>query len=83
MREKSPNWIQKGNWVNTEQLILSVGTILLAARAFGWIFQRIGQPRVVGEMTAGIVLGPSFFGRFFPGALPISSPHRPCLRSRL
>jgi Kef-type K+ transport system membrane component KefB len=54
--------------VKTEQLILSVGTILLAARALGWIFQRIGQPRVVGEMTAGIVLGPSLFGRFFPGA---------------
>jgi Kef-type K+ transport system membrane component KefB len=63
--------------VNTEQLILSVGTILLAARALGWIFQRIGQPRVVGEMTAGIILGPSLFGRFFPGAFahifPLSS----------
>jgi Kef-type K+ transport system membrane component KefB len=54
--------------VNTEQLILSVGTILLAARALGWIFRRIGQPRVVGEMTAGIILGPSLLGRFFPGA---------------
>jgi Kef-type K+ transport system membrane component KefB len=54
--------------VNTEQLILSVGAILLAARALGWAFQRIGQPRVVGEMTAGIVLGPSLLGRFFPGA---------------
>ena len=54
--------------VNTEQLILSIGTILLTARAFGWIFQRIGQPRVVGEMTAGIALGPSLFGQFFPGA---------------
>ena len=55
--------------MNTEQQILSVGTILLAARALGWIFQRIGQPRVVGEMTAGIILGPSLLGRFFPGAL--------------
>jgi Kef-type K+ transport system membrane component KefB len=54
--------------VKTEQLILSVGTILLAARMFGWAFQRIGQPRVVGEMTAGIFLGPSLFGRFLPGA---------------
>ena len=54
--------------MNTEQLILSVGTILLSARALGWIFQRIGQPRVVGEMTAGIILGPSLLGRFFPGA---------------
>jgi Kef-type K+ transport system membrane component KefB len=54
--------------VKTEQLILSVGTILLAARLFGWFFQYLGQPSVVGEMTAGIVLGPSLFGRFFPDA---------------
>jgi Kef-type K+ transport system membrane component KefB len=45
-----------------------VGAILLAARALGWAFQRIGQPHVVGEMIAGIVLGPSLLGRFFPGA---------------
>jgi len=54
--------------VNAEQLILSLGAILLATRLFGWLFQRIGQPRVVGEMTAGIVLGPSLLGRFFPAA---------------
>ena len=54
--------------MNIEQLILSVGTILVATHALGWIFQRIGQPRVVGEMCAGIVLGPSLLGRFFPGA---------------
>jgi len=36
------------------------------ARVVGWIFQRVGQPRVIGEMTAGILLGPSVFGRFFP-----------------
>jgi Kef-type K+ transport system membrane component KefB len=54
--------------VKTEQLIVSIGTILLVARLFGWAFQRIGQPRVVGEMTAGIFLGPSLFGRFLPDA---------------
>ena len=54
--------------MSTEQLILSVGAILLAARLLGWIFQRLGQPRVVGEMAAGIALGPSLLGRFFPGA---------------
>jgi len=52
--------------VSLERLILSVGAILLAARALGWAFQRIGQPHVVGEMTAGIVLGPSLLGRLFP-----------------
>jgi Kef-type K+ transport system membrane component KefB len=60
--------------VRTEQLIFSIGTILLAARVFGWIFQHIQQPRVVGEMTAGIVLGPSLLGRFFPGAFAFVFP---------
>jgi Kef-type K+ transport system membrane component KefB len=60
--------------VNTQQLILSIGVILLAARLFGWIFHLIGQPRVVGEMTAGILLGPSVFGRFFPGAFAHAFP---------
>jgi hypothetical protein len=60
--------------VKTEQLILSIGTILLAARMFGWAFQRIGQPRVVGEMTAGILLGPSLFGRILPGAFAFVFP---------
>ena len=54
--------------MNTEQVILSIAVILLAARTLGWVFHRIGQPRVVGEMTAGIALGPSLLGRFFPGA---------------
>ena len=54
--------------MNAEQFILSIGIILLATRVLGWIFQRIGQPRVVGEMIAGIMLGPSLFGRYFPRA---------------
>ena len=44
------------------QLIVIIG----AARIFGWIFRRIGQPQVCGEIAAGLILGPSFFGRFFP-----------------
>jgi len=54
--------------VGSEQLIISIGAILLAARLFGLGFQYIGQPRVVGEMTAGIVLGPSVLGLFFHSA---------------
>ena len=54
--------------MSIDQLILSVGAILLAARLLGWIFQCLGQPRVVGEMAAGIALGPSLLGRFFPAA---------------
>jgi Kef-type K+ transport system membrane component KefB len=54
--------------VEINQLIGALGAILLMARVIGWIFQRVGQPRVIGEMTAGILLGPSVFGRFFPNA---------------
>lgn len=54
--------------MNFDQLIVALGAILLMARVVGWIFQRMGQPRVIGEMTAGILLGPSVFGRFFPNA---------------
>lgn len=40
---------------------------MAAAMAFGRLFQRFGQPRVVGEMVAGIALGPSLFGLLAPG----------------
>lgn len=54
--------------MSTEQLIISIGAILLAARLFGFVARLIGQPRVVGEMVAGIVLGPSVLGALFPSA---------------
>jgi Kef-type K+ transport system membrane component KefB len=47
-------------------LIAQMITIILVARLFGWICQKIGQPSVVGEMIAGIVLGPSLIGMYFP-----------------
>src|SRR4051812_29637930 len=50
------------------QLLVSTGAIVLATRIFGWLFERIGQPCVLGEMTAGIVFGPSLLGYFFPSA---------------
>jgi Kef-type K+ transport system membrane component KefB len=46
------------------QLVLLIGT----ARIMGGLFQRMGQPAVVGELLAGIVLGPTIFGRVAPGA---------------
>lgn len=49
-------------------LILQIGTILLVARVVGWIFRRFHQPQVVGEMVAGILLGPSLLGWVAPGA---------------
>jgi Kef-type K+ transport system membrane component KefB len=40
--------------------------ILLVCRVVGALAQRLGQPQVVGEMIAGVFLGPSLFGFFFP-----------------
>lgn len=51
----------------TAVLVLQFAVILTAAHAAGWLFRRfLGQPRVVGEMTAGILLGPSLFGLLAP-----------------
>ena len=43
-------------------LILQLGIILSVSSAVGWAFTRGGQPAVLGEMMAGILLGPSLFG---------------------
>lgn len=48
-------------------LLLQIITILLACRLCGWMFQKIGQPTVIGEIVAGIVLGPSILGHLAPG----------------
>ncbi|WP_445453655.1 cation:proton antiporter domain-containing protein [Flavobacterium sp. 25HG05S-40] len=47
-------------------LLFQIITIVLVARIFGWIFRKIGQPSVIGEIIAGIALGPSLFGLYFP-----------------
>jgi Kef-type K+ transport system membrane component KefB/nucleotide-binding universal stress UspA family protein len=42
--------------------------LLVVARGAGHLFRRVGQPAVVGELGAGLLIGPSVFGRFLPGA---------------
>ena len=49
-------------------LLMQLIVIILAARALGAVFLRIGQPAVVGEMVAGILLGPSLLGLVLPQA---------------
>lgn len=48
------------------QLLIQFVVLLLTARVFGEIAQRIGQPSVVGEILAGIILGPSLLSGIFP-----------------
>src|SRR5690606_2334101 len=47
-------------------LLVQIIVIILVARLFGWLFKKIGQPSVIGEIIAGIILGPSFLGIYFP-----------------
>jgi len=49
-------------------LLMQMIVIILAARALGAVFRRIGQPAVTGEMVAGILLGPSLLGGIAPEA---------------
>jgi Kef-type K+ transport system membrane component KefB len=47
-------------------LVLQVAVVLTACRVTGALFRKFQQPRVVGEMFAGIMLGPSFLGWIAP-----------------
>jgi Kef-type K+ transport system membrane component KefB len=49
-------------------LLIQVIVIVVAARLAGALFHRIGQPPVIGEMVAGILLGPSLLGLLWPEA---------------
>lgn len=47
-------------------VLLALVVIIVAARLVGILFRRLGQPPVIGEIVAGILLGPSLLGRVFP-----------------
>jgi Kef-type K+ transport system membrane component KefB len=56
------------------RVLIALVTIMVTARILGVAFQRIGQPRVIGEVVAGIVLGPSLLGRISPHAMEFLLP---------
>jgi Kef-type K+ transport system membrane component KefB len=61
-------------------VLIALAAVLIAGRIVGFFFRAIGQPPVIGEVVAGIFLGPSVLGRVWPeGAafiLPASvAPH--------
>jgi Kef-type K+ transport system membrane component KefB len=47
-------------------LLLQIVTILVVGRFMGYLFRKIKQPAVIGEMAAGILMGASFLGYYFP-----------------
>jgi Kef-type K+ transport system membrane component KefB len=50
------------------RLMLAIAAVIIAARLFGAAMGRIAQPRVMGEVLGGILLGPSLLGQIAPGA---------------
>jgi K+:H+ antiporter len=50
-------------------LCADLAIIIGSARVFGWLFGKVGQPPVVGEILAGVILGPTLLGRLYPGAM--------------
>jgi Kef-type K+ transport system membrane component KefB len=55
--------------VSVAQFLLLLAVILIAAKVLGELAERIGQPAVVGELLAGVILGPSVIG-FVDPTLP-------------
>ena len=62
--------VSPGSVSETEKLVsftlIELVAILIGARLAGNVARWLGQPRVVGEIVGGLVLGPSLFGRLFP-----------------
>ncbi len=52
--------------LSTGILLLQVLTIIVVSRLFGLVFKKMGQPMVIGEIIAGIALGPSLLGLYLP-----------------
>jgi Kef-type K+ transport system membrane component KefB len=44
------------------RVLLAVAVVIAVSRGLGWAVAKLGQPRVLGEILAGIVLGPSVVG---------------------
>ena len=47
-------------------LLLQIIVIIAFARMMGYVFRKLGQPAVIGEIIAGIILGPSIMGMYLP-----------------
>ncbi len=50
----------------TSQIFIQLIIILIVVQVFGYLCQFIGQPRVIGELLAGLALGPTLLGAFLP-----------------
>ena len=63
-------------------LIVQILLLIAVGRGLGEIMQRIGQPSVVGELLAGLILGPSLFGWLWSAAQNAIFPAAPVIGRR-
>jgi Kef-type K+ transport system membrane component KefB len=49
-------------------VLIALTAVLIAGQLLGWLFRYLGQPPVMGEVVAGILLGPSLLGEVWPEA---------------
>lgn len=61
---------------NTTKMLLDLLLIFAGAKIMGEIFERLKQPPVIGEILAGILLGPYVFGLIHPSDMDTSSVYR-------
>lgn len=66
--ERAPVGAPPGSTDVLLHVLLALVVVILAARALGALCKRLRQPPVIGEVIAGILLGPSLLGRLWPGA---------------
>jgi len=52
--------------VDIKTLLIQISVILITSYAVGWLLSKIHQPQVMGEMVAGVMLGPSLLGWLAP-----------------
>ena len=50
------------------RLLIALGLVLVATRLMGTLAAKLGQPTVIGELLAGLLLGPTLFGKLFAPA---------------
>lgn len=55
-------------------MFVALGLLLLSARLLGELVRKVGQPAVLGEIAAGVLLGPTAFGRLAPDAFALLFP---------
>ncbi|MGN6148414.1 MAG: cation:proton antiporter domain-containing protein [Rhizomicrobium sp.] len=67
----------------TDEVILAGQVVLLlfVGRGLGEILQRFGQPAVIGNLLAGLILGPSLFGWVWPHAHDLVFPNDPKIKN--